>query len=190
VPEAAESVPEPTETTTTATTATVRAEPDAAADPVADPAAGAAGDATGAVAAGTAGDEAKVAGIGRGPGRLLLSLYIVFTVAALSRAIFQIVDDFGRAPLAYLLSLGSGLLYALITVVFWRGGRRARIVALVACTIELLGVLAVGTATVVDRSAFPDQTVWSYFGADYLFLPLVVPVNGLLWLRRAGRGAE
>jgi hypothetical protein len=182
VPEAAESVPEPTKTTT------VTAEPEAT--PEAAETAAAVPDATGPAGASAGAPADQPTGIGRGPGRLLLSLYIVFTVAALSRAIFQIVDDFGKAPLAYLLSLGSGLLYALITVVFWRGGRRARIVALVACTIELLGVLAVGTATVVDRSAFPDQTVWSYFGADYLFLPLVVPVNGLLWLRRAGRGAE
>ncbi|MFE2431850.1 hypothetical protein ACFXJ5_34625 [Streptomyces sp. NPDC059373] len=125
-------------------------------------------------------------GIGQGPGRLLLSLYGVFTVAALSRAIVQISMQFDEAPLAYTLSLVAGIIYAVITVALWRGGEAARRVALVSCTVELIGVLVVGTMTVVDSSAFPDQTVWSDYGIGYLFLPVIVPVSGLLWLRRSG----
>ncbi|SNT55209.1 hypothetical protein [Actinacidiphila glaucinigra] len=126
-------------------------------------------------------------GIGRGPGRLLLSLYGVFTVAALSRAIVQISMQFDQAPLAYLLSLLAGVVYAVITVALWRGGESARKVALVSCALELAGVLTVGTLTLVDSGAFPDQTVWSDYGMGYLFLPVVVPVTGLLWLRRPAR---
>ncbi|WP_127358851.1 hypothetical protein [Actinacidiphila soli] len=125
-------------------------------------------------------------GIGRGPGRLLLSLYGVFTVAALSRAIVQISMQFDEAPLAYTLSLVAGIIYAVITVALWRGGEAARRLALVSCTVELIGVLVVGTMTVVDSSAFPDQTVWSDYGIGYLFLPVIVPISGLLWLRRSG----
>lgn len=135
----------------------------------------------------TSAAAAPESGIGRGPGRLLLSLYGVFTVAALSRAIVQISMDFDEAPLAYLLSLLAGVLYAVITVALWRGGEGARKVALVSCTLELVGVLTVGTLTLVDAGAFPDQTVWSDYGMGYLFLPVVVPVTGLLWLRRRAR---
>jgi hypothetical protein len=53
--------------------------------------------------------------------------------------------------------------------------------------VELAGVLAVGTASVIDRTAFPDATVWSGYGQGYGFVPLVLPVLGLLWLRRTGR---
>ena len=35
--------------------------------------------------------------------------------------------------------------------------------------------------------AFPDKTVWSHFGSGYGFVPLVLPVLGLLWLRTQGR---
>jgi hypothetical protein len=45
----------------------------------------------------------------------------------------------------------------------------------------------VGTASVIDRAAFPDATVWSGYGQGYGFVPLVLPVLGLLWLRRTGR---
>ncbi|MEU4097972.1 hypothetical protein [Streptomyces sp. NPDC026673] len=138
-------------------------------------------------AKGTSAPAAPEGGIGRGPGRLLLSLYGVFTVAALSRAIVQISLQFDEAPLAYVLSLLAGVLYAVITVALWRGGEGARKVALVSCTLELVGVLTVGTLTLVDAGAFPDQTVWSDYGMGYLFLPVVVPVTGLLWLRRQAR---
>ncbi|MDX2703694.1 hypothetical protein PV350_12595 [Streptomyces sp. PA03-6a] len=138
-------------------------------------------------AKGTTAPAAAERGIGRGPGRLLLSLYGVFTVAALSRAVVQISLQFDEAPLAYLLSLLAGVLYAVITVALWRGGEGARKVALVSCTLELVGVLTVGTLTLVDSGAFPDQTVWSDYGMGYLFLPVVVPVTGLLWLRRQAR---
>jgi hypothetical protein len=130
--------------------------------------------------------SARETGIGRGPGRLLLSLYGVFTVAALSRSIVQISMRFHEAPLAYVLSLVAGIIYAVITVALWRGGGTARKVALVSCAVELVGVLTVGTFTLVDPSAFPDATVWSDYGMGYLFLPVVVPVSGLLWLRRTG----
>jgi hypothetical protein len=35
---------------------------------------------------------------------------------------------------------------------------------------------------------FPDATVWSHFGQGYGFIPLVLPVLGLIWLIRSGRG--
>jgi hypothetical protein len=130
---------------------------------------------------------ARPAGIGTGPGRLLLWLYGIFTVAALSRSIVQISMKFQHAPLAYTLSLVAGVVYAVILVALSKGGESARRVALVLCSVELAGVIAVGTLTVVDSSAFADSTVWSYYGVDYLLLPLALPVSGLLWLRRAGR---
>ena len=35
-----------------------------------------------------------------------------------------------------------------------------------------------------DSAAFPDATVWSSYGGGYGYVPLVLPVLGLLWLRR------
>jgi hypothetical protein len=44
-------------------------------------------------------------------------------------------------------------------------------------------VLVVGTVSLVLRDAFPDETVWSAYGIGYGFVPLVLPVLGLLRLR-------
>ena len=57
-------------------------------------------------------------------------------------------------------------------------------IALAACTFELVGVLTVGTLSLFDSEAFPDATVWSVYGRGYLFVPLVLPVAGLAYLRR------
>jgi hypothetical protein len=72
------------------------------------------------------------------------------------------------------------------TVALSRAGSAARTVALVAVVIELVGVLVIGTITATAVLDFPDDTVWSTYGRGYLFIPLVLPVLGLLWLRRVG----
>jgi hypothetical protein len=120
-----------------------------------------------------------------GPGIVLVWLYGVMTVGAASRSVYQIASDFGRAPLAYSLSAVAAVVYVFITYTLVRGGETARKVALVCCALELVGVLTVGTWTLLDSSAFPDATVWSYYGAGYILIPVALPVTGILWLRKS-----
>nr|WP_107470595.1 hypothetical protein [Streptomyces sp. ERV7] len=122
--------------------------------------------------------------LGSGPGRVLVWFYGVFTVAAASRSIVQMIQDFGKAPLAYVLSAVAAVVYGFITFSLVRGGERLRRTALVCCAAELVFVLTVGTWTLADKSAFPDATVWSDYGYGYLFIPVILPVLGILWLRR------
>lgn len=137
----------------------------------------------------TAPSPRRRTGLGHGPGRLLVTVYGVFTVAAASRSAYQLSTRFDEAPVAYLLSALAAAVYAFLTTALALGGERARRAALGCCAGELAGVLVVGTWTLADPAAFPDETVWSGYGAGYLFLPLLLPVAGLLWLRRAGRRA-
>jgi cytochrome bd-type quinol oxidase subunit 2 len=122
-----------------------------------------------------------------GPARVLVAVYAVFALAAGARAAVQLSTRFSEAPLAYLLSALAALIYIVATVGLARGGRGGRRAAFVAITTELIGVLVVGTLSLVDRSAFPDETVWSGYGRGYGFVPLVLPVLGLLLLRRQAR---
>ncbi|MET9689106.1 hypothetical protein ABZY81_11595 [Streptomyces sp. NPDC006514] len=133
------------------------------------------------------GAATPTAGRGRlvsGPGLLLVWLYGVMVVGAVSRSAFQISTEFDRAPLAYSLSAVAALAYAFITYSLVRGGEKARKAALICCAAELAGVLAVGTWTVVRPESFPDTTVWSQFGMGYLFIPVILPITGMLWLRK------
>ncbi|MEU6525483.1 hypothetical protein ABZ892_22350 [Streptomyces sp. NPDC046924] len=120
-----------------------------------------------------------------GPGLLLVWLYGVMVVGAVSRSAYQIATEFDRAPLAYSLSAIAGVVYGFITYTLVRGGETARRAALVCCAAELVGVLTVGTWTLVDPAAFPDATVWSDYGMGYLFIPVLLPLTAMYWLRRA-----
>ncbi len=125
-----------------------------------------------------------------GPGRLLIAVYAVFALAATARSAVQIATRFDQAPLAYLLSAFAAVVYVVATACLARGNRTSRRVATVSIVVELVGVLAIGTLSLVDTQAFPDATVWSGYGRGYGFVPLVLPVLGLWWLRRTGQVAD
>jgi hypothetical protein len=95
----------------------------------------------------------------------------------------KLATDFSAAPVAYLLSALAAVIYVVATIGLVRGGPGGRRTAVVACSVELVGVLVVGTLSLTDRAAFPDATVWSVYGKGYGCVPLVLPVLGLLWLR-------
>jgi hypothetical protein len=119
-----------------------------------------------------------------GPGRLLIAVYALFALAASARAGVQIATKFSHAPVAYSLSAFAGVVYILATVTLAVGTQAARRIAVISCSVELAGVLVVGTWSVADPATFPDATVWSGYGSGYGFVPLILPVLGLLWLRR------
>jgi hypothetical protein len=125
-----------------------------------------------------------------GPGRLLVAVYALFALSATARAGVQIGTKFSHAPVAYLLSAFAGAVYILATVTLSVGSPTARRIAVLSCSIELAGVLGVGTWSLADPASFPDATVWSGYGSGYGFVPLVLPVFGLLWLWRWARRAR
>jgi hypothetical protein len=130
------------------------------------------------------GTRPRDAALGSGPGRVLLTVYIIFAVAAGARAGVQIALKFSEAPLAYLLSALAAAVYIAATVGLAIGGAKGRLIALTGCSIELAGVLVVGTLSIGDKAAFPDETVWSDYGSGYGYIPLVLPMIGLYWLWR------
>jgi hypothetical protein len=122
-----------------------------------------------------------------GPGRLLIAVYALFALSATARAGVQIATKFHHAPVAYALSALAAAFYIVATITLAAGGRAARRIAILSCSVEFAGVLAVGTWSLADPATFPDATVWSGYGSGYGFVPLVLPVFGLLWLRRLSR---
>jgi cytochrome bd-type quinol oxidase subunit 2 len=123
----------------------------------------------------------------RGFGRVLVVVYGLFALAATARSAVQLATRFDEAPVAYLLSALAAVVYIVATVSLAREDRTSRRVATVAILIELVGVLAVGALSLVLPDAFPRASVWSQFGRGYLFIPLVLPLVGLWWLRHTRR---
>jgi hypothetical protein len=123
-----------------------------------------------------------------GIGRILIVVYAILAIGATSRAVYQMATVYSTAPLAITLSAVSGVIYILATVALVRRSRAWYLVAWVTISFELAGVLIIGTLSILVPSVFVqgsgvDGTVWSYYGYGYLFIPVVLPVLGMLWLR-------
>lgn len=124
----------------------------------------------------------------RGTGALtvIVGLYTVLALAAAGRAGVQLADDPGHAPFAYGLTAVAAVVYIAGAVLLRRGTPRARSAARAVCIAEFVGVLVVGTLSLIERDWFPESSVWSIYGAGYGFIPLFLPPAALWWLGRVG----
>lgn len=128
-----------------------------------------------------------------GIGRVLVFVYGVLALAATGRSVFQIIDRFDEAPIAFSLSAIAAVVYILATVALVAPGRVWYRIAWITISFELAGVLIIGTLSLFAPAALGlsgidpfgrDATVWSVYGMGYLFIPLVLPVLGLFWLAK------
>ncbi|GAB3617880.1 hypothetical protein GCM10027416_24370 [Okibacterium endophyticum] len=119
-----------------------------------------------------------------GLGRLLVVVYGILALAATGRSFSQIATHFDDAPVAYLLSALAAVVYIVATVALVRRTPGWYRLAWATIVFEFLGVIAIGTVSLVDPALFPDDTVWSFYGRGYLFIPLVLPLLGMWWLAR------
>lgn len=117
-----------------------------------------------------------------GVGRALIAVYAVFALSATARATYQLIREFDEAPVAYTLSLVSALTYIVVTFTLAKP-KLARL-AKVMVWFELLGVITVGVLSLVAPALFNHPSVWSGFGMGYGFLPLVLPILGIIWLSK------
>ena len=116
--------------------------------------------------------------------RILITLYVILALAATGRSTYQIIRKFEQAPLAYSLSLLAAMVCILATVALLSRGKTWRKIAWATLSFELFGVCTVGLLSIFVPQLFAHPAVWSHFGMGYLFIPLVLPLLGMLWLRR------
>jgi hypothetical protein len=115
---------------------------------------------------------------------VLVFVYGVFAVAATARALVQLGTNASKAPVAYSLSLFSGIVYIAAT---WALATDHRRLAITTVLVELTGVLVIGSLS--HPHDIDNASVWSDYGNGYGYVPLVLPVIGLWWLFRLGRRA-
>jgi hypothetical protein len=123
-----------------------------------------------------------------GVGRLLIAIYAIFALSATARASYQLIREFDQAPLAYSLSAISALVYVLATISLTKQQAKWQQIAKVTIWFELIGVLVVGALSLLLPDLFAHPSVWSGFGVGYAFIPLLLPVLGLIWLRKHNAG--
>ncbi len=119
-----------------------------------------------------------------GVGRLLIAIYAIFAISATARAGYQLIREFDQAPLAYSLSAISAAVYLLATYSLTKQEPKWQRIAFYTIWFELVGVIAVGALSLALPALFAHPSVWSNFGAGYAFIPLLLPILGLIWIRK------
>lgn len=119
-----------------------------------------------------------------GVGTLLIAVYGIFALSASARASYQLITKFSEAPLAYSLSAISALVYVLATISLAKSGAKWLRVAKMTVWFELMGVVLVGALSILIPELFAHPSVWSSFGSGYAYIPLLLPILGLIWLGR------
>lgn len=119
-----------------------------------------------------------------GAARALVAVYAVFALSASARGIYELFAKFNLAPVSYSLSLVSALVYIVATVALAKSAS-TRWAAIARATIifELVGVITVGALSFLSPDLFQHPSVWSGFGIGYGFVPLALPILGLVWLK-------
>ena len=120
-----------------------------------------------------------------GIGRVLIAVYAIFAISATARASYQLIREFDQAPIAYSLSAVAAIVYLVATIALAKP--KLRTLAYATVSFELIGVITVGTLSITIPELFAHPSVWSNYGQGYGFIPLVLPILGLLWLRKARR---
>ena len=117
-----------------------------------------------------------------GFGRVLIVVYGLLALAATGRSFYQIASEYDVAPFAYTLSALAAVVYIVATVALVKKGDVWYRIAWFTIGFELLGVLVIGTLSIFDPELFTSKTVWSFYGRGYAFVPLVLPIVGMVWL--------
>ena len=107
-----------------------------------------------------------------------MAMYGFWSLAVLSRALVQYAT---RSPIALPthLSLLAGIVYLAIAVWAWHGRiQRVRL----GLWVELVGVFVVSIGE--SYVPLPYASAWSQFGAGYLWLPLLLPIIGIVFSYR------
>lgn len=120
----------------------------------------------------------------KGLGAIIVAVYAIFALSSAARAGYQILTKFEEAPLAYVLSALAAVVYIVATIALGSSSVRSWLISRYAVLVELVGVILVGALSYLIPEHFSHPAVWSHFGQGYGYIPLILPLIGLWWLRR------
>jgi hypothetical protein len=115
-------------------------------------------------------------------GKIIAVTYPFFSLATGARAIYQLIFPPNAADLRGPILTGvASLIYLIAALLFVYRKPWTWWLAVILLTFESLGVLTVGTISLIHPN-FIGQTAWQDYGMDYFFIPLIQPFLGLIWL--------
>lgn len=129
------------------------------------------------------GDQvADTRGPSLGLGRLVMAAFWLFGAWVTINAVVDVLH-WNSGPIGpVLVALVAGLVYLLAALALTHNGRRMRMIGWASVSVEAIGPVLVGVLGVGVPQLSDPRSPWGAFGADYWYIPLVLPVVGLVWL--------
>lgn len=140
--------------------------------------------------AGTGGGTSPVAedqvvdtrGPSLGLGRLVMAAFWLFGAWVTTNAVIDALH-WDSGPIGpVVVALVAGIVYLVAALALTHNGRRMRRLGWAAVAVEALGPVLVGLLGMGVPALSDPRSPWGAFGADYWYIPLVLPVIGLVWL--------
>lgn len=120
-----------------------------------------------------------------GLGRIVMVLFWLFGLLTAVPALVALIRATDTPIGPRLIAVLAGLVYLVIAVGITHNGRKMRFIAWAATTVALVGSLITGLFELGTDHAAAVTSAWSRFGADYWYVPLVLPLIGFVWLWRS-----
>lgn len=125
-----------------------------------------------------------------GLGRLVMALYWIFGIITTLLASWVLIRSASLtifSPIGgKIVALLAGLIYILVAIGITHNGRRMRIMAWVGVIIEMVGPILTGLLELgVPDLGNSHFSPWAGFGVNYWYLPLLVPIVGIIWMWRS-----
>lgn len=121
-------------------------------------------------------------GPSRGWGRIIIAALWIFAAVVTYTAIADFFTLSSHALGPRLVSVIAALGYIVAAVSLTHNGRRMRVLAWTAIGFEITGVIVTGLIGMEVKEIGEIRNIWANFGAQYGFLPMLVPLVSLVWL--------
>ncbi|MDT3767568.1 hypothetical protein QS713_05760 [Gleimia hominis] len=121
-------------------------------------------------------------GASHGLGRIVIVIFWLMAAWSLYDAFLFLMRN-PSVPLGpRLVGIAVAVGYVAAAAALTHNGKRMRILGWSAVGFELVGVLMTSLMELGIPQAQRQLGMWTSFGANYYFAPLIVPAIGLLWL--------
>lgn len=117
-----------------------------------------------------------------GLGRVVMAVFWIFGVWTTVQGIIDLVHVGDGLLGSSIVAVLAGVVYLVAALGITHNGRRMRIIGWAAMLVSTIGPIVVGLLGLGLPELSRMRSPWGAFGAHYWFIPLVLPLIGLVWL--------
>ncbi len=120
-----------------------------------------------------------------GLGRIVMAIFWIFGLLTTVPAVIDLIRDVNSPIGPRLVAVLAGAIYLVIAVGITHNGRKMRLISWAAMIAAFVGPYIMGLFELGVEPVSEVSSAWSHFGAQYWYVPLVLPLVGFVWMWRS-----